>query len=114
MPAVTKAGGNASNAARFSLGYAPHEGSFASRGTLRLRSANPDWHPSLEPNYFDQQADLEALFFELTSQGGARNRNLGAPAAGAGQPGAAPTQAPTKAPTEHVDPTSAPTEGEAL
>ncbi|WP_431843794.1 ABC transporter ATP-binding protein [Calidifontibacter indicus] len=61
-----------------------------------------------------QQADLEALFFELTSQGGARNRNLGAPAAGAGQPGAAPTQAPTKAPTEHVDPTSAPTEGEAL
>lgn len=56
----------------------------ASRGTLRLRSANPDWHPSLEPNYFDQQADLEALLagtragFELCRQGPIA-RNLGAP-----------------------------------
>lgn len=56
----------------------------ASRGQVRQRSANPDWHPSLEPNYFDQQADLEALLagtragFELCRQGPLA-RNLGKP-----------------------------------
>lgn len=33
-PALSAAGKGSSNAARFSLGYAPHEGSFASRGGL--------------------------------------------------------------------------------
>ncbi|UYM03668.1 GMC family oxidoreductase [Solicola gregarius] len=32
----------------------------ASRGTLRLRSTNPDWHPALDPAYFDDPADLDA------------------------------------------------------
>ncbi|ADG79160.1 Glucose-methanol-choline oxidoreductase OS=Tsukamurella paurometabola (strain ATCC 8368 / DSM/ CCUG 35730 / CIP 100753 / JCM 10117 / KCTC 9821 / NBRC 16120/ NCIMB 702349 / NCTC 13040) OX=521096 GN=Tpau_2557 PE=3 SV=1 [Tsukamurella paurometabola] len=47
----------------------------ASRGRLRLRSANPDWHPSLEPNYFEAPEDLEAMLvgtraaFELCQQG---------------------------------------------
>ncbi|NMD57197.1 MULTISPECIES: GMC family oxidoreductase [Tsukamurella] len=56
----------------------------ASRGQVRLRSANPDWHPSLEPNYFDQSADLDALLagtragFELCRQGPLA-RNLGKP-----------------------------------
>ena len=31
-----------------------------SRGTLRLRSANPDWHPAIDPAYFDDPADLDA------------------------------------------------------
>lgn len=34
VPAITRAHGRQSNAARFSLGFAPHEGSFASRGGL--------------------------------------------------------------------------------
>lgn len=34
VPAVAGAQGGGSNAARFSLGYAPHQGSFASRGGL--------------------------------------------------------------------------------
>jgi len=32
----------------------------ASRGTLRLRSADPDWHPAIDPAYFDDPADLDA------------------------------------------------------
>ncbi|HVJ03925.1 MAG TPA: TIM barrel protein [Sphingomonas sp.] len=34
VPAIAGAQGGSSNAARFSLGYAPHQGSFASRGGL--------------------------------------------------------------------------------
>ncbi|MGX9294303.1 GMC family oxidoreductase [Tsukamurella paurometabola] len=47
----------------------------ASRGRLRLRSANPDWHPSIEPNYFEAPEDLDAMLagtraaFELCRQG---------------------------------------------
>jgi choline dehydrogenase len=33
----------------------------ASRGRLRLRSANPRWHPEIDPAYFDDQADLDAM-----------------------------------------------------
>lgn len=33
----------------------------ASRGTLRLRSADPTWHPSLDPAYYDQRQDLDAM-----------------------------------------------------
>ncbi|WP_082789470.1 GMC family oxidoreductase [Tsukamurella pseudospumae] len=46
-----------------------------SRGTLRLRSANPDFKPRLEPNYFDAPEDLDALVagvkatMELAAQG---------------------------------------------
>ncbi|KQZ68773.1 GMC family oxidoreductase [Nocardioides sp. Root151] len=33
----------------------------ASRGQIRLRSANPRWHPEIDPAYFDDQADLDAM-----------------------------------------------------
>lgn len=32
-----------------------------SRGTLRLRSADPTWHPEIDPAYYDDQADLDAM-----------------------------------------------------
>jgi len=40
---------------------APTLVSVASRGHLRLRSADPTWHPELEAAYFDDQADLDAM-----------------------------------------------------
>jgi choline dehydrogenase len=33
----------------------------ASRGSIRLRSADPGWHPEIESAYFDDQADLDAM-----------------------------------------------------
>lgn len=33
----------------------------ASRGHVRLRSTNPMWHPEIDPKYFDDQADLDAM-----------------------------------------------------
>ena len=33
----------------------------ASRGSLRLRSADPRWHPDIDPGYYDDQADLDAM-----------------------------------------------------
>jgi choline dehydrogenase len=35
--------------------------SVASRGTLRLRSADPAIHPAIDPAYFDDQVDLDAM-----------------------------------------------------
>jgi choline dehydrogenase len=35
--------------------------SVASRGTLRLRSADPSIHPAIDPAYFDDQVDLDAM-----------------------------------------------------
>ncbi|NYJ75419.1 GMC family oxidoreductase [Allobranchiibius huperziae] len=35
--------------------------SVASRGQLRLRSADPSWHPSIDPAYYDDQRDLDAM-----------------------------------------------------
>ncbi len=35
--------------------------SVASRGRLRLRSADPRWHPVIEPDYFDAPEDLDAM-----------------------------------------------------
>ncbi len=32
-----------------------------SKGYIRLRSADPTWHPEIEPGYFDDRADLEAM-----------------------------------------------------
>jgi choline dehydrogenase len=32
-----------------------------SRGRLRLRSADPAWHPDIDPAYFDDQTDLDAM-----------------------------------------------------
>ncbi|HCB02898.1 MAG TPA: choline dehydrogenase, partial [Nocardioides bacterium] len=40
---------------------APTLVSVASRGTLRLRSADPSWHPEIDAAYFDDQADLDAM-----------------------------------------------------
>jgi choline dehydrogenase len=35
--------------------------SVASRGSLRLRSSNPAIHPAIDPAYFDDQVDLDAM-----------------------------------------------------
>ena len=32
-----------------------------SRGRLRLRSADPTWHPDIDPAYYDDQTDLDAM-----------------------------------------------------
>jgi choline dehydrogenase len=32
-----------------------------SRGQIRLRSADPRWHPEIDPAYYDDQADLDAM-----------------------------------------------------
>ena len=33
----------------------------ASRGAIRLRSTDPRWHPDIDPGYYDDQADLDAM-----------------------------------------------------
>jgi choline dehydrogenase len=33
----------------------------ASRGSIRLRSTDPRWHPDIDPGYYDDQADLDAM-----------------------------------------------------
>ncbi|MCM3516415.1 GMC family oxidoreductase [Nocardioides sp. P86] len=33
----------------------------ASRGSVRLRSTDPRWHPDIDPGYYDDQADLDAM-----------------------------------------------------
>jgi choline dehydrogenase len=40
---------------------APTLVSVASRGRLRLRSSDPTWHPDIDPAYFDDQGDLDAM-----------------------------------------------------
>lgn len=46
-----------------------------SRGQLRLRSADPTWHPEIDAGYFDDRADLEATIagfrhaLEIVKQG---------------------------------------------
>ncbi|GAA5144250.1 GMC family oxidoreductase N-terminal domain-containing protein [Nocardioides marinquilinus] len=46
-----------------------------SRGTVRLRSADPLWHPAIEAAYYDDPADLDAMLagcrriVEITQQG---------------------------------------------
>ena len=32
-----------------------------SKGHVKLRSADPTWHPEIDPGYFDDQADLDAM-----------------------------------------------------
>ncbi|MCW2831721.1 MAG: choline dehydrogenase [Aeromicrobium sp.] len=32
-----------------------------SKGHVKLRSADPTWHPEIEPGYFDDRADLDAM-----------------------------------------------------
>jgi choline dehydrogenase len=32
-----------------------------SKGHVRLRSADPSWHPEIDPGYFDDRADLDAV-----------------------------------------------------
>jgi choline dehydrogenase len=47
----------------------------SSRGHVRLRSADPAWHPEIEAAYFDDQTDLDAMvagcrrIVEITQQG---------------------------------------------
>ncbi|WP_134764830.1 GMC family oxidoreductase N-terminal domain-containing protein [Nocardioides sp. 1609] len=47
----------------------------ASRGSVRLRSADPGWHPAIDAAYFDDQTDLDAMLagcrrvMEITQQG---------------------------------------------
>ena len=40
---------------------APTLVSVASRGQLRLRSADPHWHPDIDPAYYEDQTDLDAM-----------------------------------------------------
>ena len=40
---------------------APTLVSVASRGRLRLRSADPRWHPEIDPAYYDDPTDLDAM-----------------------------------------------------
>ena len=46
-----------------------------SRGHIRLRSADPTWHPEIEPGYFDDGVDLDAMvaghrrIFDVINQG---------------------------------------------
>ena len=40
---------------------APTLVSVASRGRLRLRSTDPRWHPEIDPGYYDDAADLDAM-----------------------------------------------------
>lgn len=40
---------------------APTLVSVRSRGTIRLRSADPSWHPAIDPNYLQDKADRDAL-----------------------------------------------------
>jgi choline dehydrogenase len=39
----------------------------ASRGRLRLRSANPSWRPEIDPAYYDDPADMDAMVSALRS-----------------------------------------------
>ena len=46
-----------------------------SRGTIRLRSSDPSWHPAIDAAYLEDQTDLDALVagarrtFEISTQG---------------------------------------------
>lgn len=54
---------------------APTLVSVRSRGTLRLRSTDPTWHPEIDAAYFDDGADLDAMVagmrrgWEIATQG---------------------------------------------
>ena len=54
---------------------APTLVSVRSRGSLRLRSANPSWHPEIDAAYYDDGADLDAMvagmkrLWEICTQG---------------------------------------------
>ena len=54
---------------------APTLVSIASRGHVRLRSADPGWHPDIEAAYFEDQVDLDAMLagmrrtWEIATQG---------------------------------------------
>jgi choline dehydrogenase len=55
-----------------------------SRGRLRLRSADPTWHPDIDPAYFDDQADLDAMVAGIrrcleTVQSGPLAKHIAAP-----------------------------------
>jgi choline dehydrogenase len=49
--------------------------SIASRGSIRLRSADPAWHPAIDAAYLEDQTDLDALLagvkrtWEICTQG---------------------------------------------
>jgi choline dehydrogenase len=56
----------------------------ASRGRLRLRSANPHWHPDIDPAYYEDQTDLDAMVAGMrrvldTVRGGPLARYIEAP-----------------------------------
>lgn len=54
---------------------APTLVSVQSRGSIRLRSADPAWHPAIEAAYFEDQVDLDAMLagmrrtWEICTQG---------------------------------------------
>ena len=88
---------------------APTLVSVQSRGTLRLRSTDPRWHPDIDPGYYDDQADLDAMvagvrrLLETVSTGSAgraRRRSRAAHDGGLGR---------RTPPTRRSRPTCAPT-----
>jgi choline dehydrogenase len=63
---------------------APTLVSVHSRGRLRLRSADPHWHPEIDPAYYDNPADLDAMVAGVqrlleVARGGPFARHLAAP-----------------------------------
>ncbi|GEP38015.1 choline dehydrogenase [Nocardioides psychrotolerans] len=58
---------------------APTLVSVQSRGSIRLRSADPSWHPAIDAAYLEDQTDLDALLagarrtFEIVTQGALSN-----------------------------------------
>jgi choline dehydrogenase len=46
---------------RRALTIAPTLVRVESKGYLKLRSADPTWHPEIDPGYFDDSADLDAM-----------------------------------------------------
>jgi choline dehydrogenase len=76
------------------LTVAPTLVNVSSRGQIRLRSTDPRWHPEIDPAYYDDQADLDAMLAGCrrlieTVRSGPLARYIDAP----GMPGrAAPTE----------------------
>jgi choline dehydrogenase len=78
------------------LTVAPTLVGVASRGRLRLRSADPQWHPEIDPAYYDAQEDLDAMVAGIrrmleTVLTGAVARYVDRPFMPVGASGGAPT-----------------------
>ena len=57
---------------RRGLTIAVDAGRVESKGHIRLRSADPTWHPEIEAGYFDDGADLDAMIAGYRAAAGDR------------------------------------------